>query len=64
MTKIIKRIINDICIGLITFNEIIFCSFKRSINNDKIRIRAKNEYHISHIRIKILFEHSILSSID
>jgi hypothetical protein len=64
ITKIIKMIINDICRALIIPNGIIFCRFKRSINNDKIRVRHKNEYHISHIRIKIGFEHSLLLSID
>jgi len=65
ITNIIKVIINNICIVLIIFNEIRFCRFKWSINNDKIRIRPKNEYHISHIWINVRFEHSILlSSID
>lgn len=64
MTKIIKLIINNICRQLNIFNEIIFCRFKRSINNDRIRIRPINEYQISHIRIKIDFKHSFLLSID
>lgn len=58
--KMIKPITNDICIALIISEGIRLCRFKWSINNEKIRIRPKNENHRSHIRIKTVFEHWIL----
>jgi hypothetical protein len=55
----LKVITNDICIQLIISKGIRLCRFKRSRNNEKIRIRPKNANHRSNIRMKIVFEYSI-----
>jgi hypothetical protein len=60
----LKVITNDICMQLIISKGIRLCRFKRSRNNEKIRIRPKNANHRSNIRMKIVFEYSIWSSND